>query len=136
MIEKKRIYTLVTLCIATAVAITIARADQPEFPELMSNARYVELRSENDSLMVCEDSVQRLVNEVRDEFSRNRDSVANPVDIDRFTSHILTLEEAIFEIRQQRGDIITEINDIEQAYILRHMYSDAHAEDQTGNQRP
>lgn len=133
MIEKKRIYTLVTLCIATAVAITIARADQPEFPELMSNARYVELRSKNDSLMMCEDSVQRLVNEVRDEFSRNRDSVANPVDIDRFTSHILTLEEAIFEIRQQRGDIITEINDIEQEYILRHMYSDAHAEERANS---
>lgn len=131
MIDKKRIYTLVTLCIATAVAITIARADQPEFPELMTNTRYVELRAKNDSLMMREDSVQRLVAELREEFSRNRDSVANPVDIDKYTSHILTLEEAIFEIRQQRGDVITEINNIEQEYILAHMYSDSHAEEIT-----
>ena len=129
MIDRKRIYTLTTLCIATAVAITIARADQPEFPELMSNARYVELRAKNDSLLMREDSVRRRIAEVRDEFNRNRDSVANPAEIDKHTSHILTLEEVVFEIRQQRGDVITEINQIEQEYILDHMYSEEHTEE-------
>lgn len=130
MIAKKRIYTFVTFCIATAVAISIARADQPEFPELMSNERYVELRAKNDSLMFREDSLQRVIAEVREEFNRNRrDSLITNEDIDMFTSHILTLEESIFEIRQQRGDVITEINDIEQEYILAHMYSSEHAEE-------
>lgn len=129
MIDRVRRYTIITMVVVAAVAATIVRADEPEFPELMSNEQYTELKRQNDTLLELEDSIQRVITDTREEFSRSRDSLSTPIDIDKYTSYILSLEERIFEIRQQRGDIITEINNIEQEYILAHMFSSSQTDE-------
>ena len=123
MINRKSIYALAASLALVVTAVTLVRANEPEFPELMSNPRYTELKALNDSLLQQEDSVQHIIAEARAEFSRNRNEQTDIIDIDSFSSYIIALEERIFEIRQQRGDVITELNTIEQAYILAHMYA-------------
>ena len=120
---KKINITLLSLFAISAIAI--ASSQEPEFPGLESNERYVSLKAQNTRLLEKEDSIQLVIGAAREEFNKQRatDSIATPEELDRFTSRILELEEKIFELRQQRGDVITELNNIEQEYILAHMYS-------------
>jgi hypothetical protein len=126
----RKIYT--TLIILSLSAIAFVYADEPQFPGLRSNERYMALKKQNGALLEREDSIQLIINSTREEFNRKRsiDSIIiSPTDIEQFTSHILTLEEQIFELRQQRGDVITELNNIEQEYILAHMFSSSPIEE-------
>jgi hypothetical protein len=122
---KKINITLLSLFAISAIAI--ASSQEPEFPGLESNERYVSLKAQNTRLLEKEDSVQLVIGAAREEFNKQRatDSIATPEELDRFTSLILELEEKIFELRQQRGDVITELNNIEQEYILAHMFAPA-----------
>lgn len=124
----KKIYTTLLLIFSLSAIVAIAQSQEPEFPGLESNERYTTLKAQNTRLLEKEDSIQQLIGAAREEFNRHRDtdSIASPEELDQFTTHILQLEEQIFELRQQRGDVITELNNIEQEYILAHMYSSAH----------
>ena len=104
---KKINITLLSLFAISAIAI--ASSQEPEFPGLESNERYVSLKAQNTRLLEKEDSIQLVIGAAREEFNKQRetDSIATPEELDRFTSLILELEEKIFELRQQRGDVIT-----------------------------
>ena len=119
----KKIYTTLLLIFAIS-AIAFASFDEPEFPALENNERYMALKRDNKRLKEREDSVQSLINEARQKFNnyRETDSVTRE-QIDQFTSHVLLLEQEIFDIRQQRGDVIIELNNLEQEYILTHLYA-------------
>lgn len=126
MTHRKYIATLILATLSVA-AMALSSNDEPSFPGLENNARYAELKRKNSLLLEKEDSVQQLIALARDEFSKNRDSItANNINIDSFATYILELEERVFELRQQRGDVITELNNMEQSYIIEHMYSSAH----------
>ena len=117
---KKINITLLSLFAISAIAI--ASSQEPEFPGLESNERYVSLKAQNTRLLEKEDSIQLVIGTAREEFNKQRatDSIATPEELDRFTSLILELEERIFELRQQRGDVITELNNIEKMYKAYH----------------
>ena len=121
----KKIYTTLTLIFAIS-AFAIADSQEPDFPGLQGNERYMTLKETNTLLQQREDSIQNVIAKTREEFAQrnNIDSLTNE-QIDIFTSQILNLEEQIFELRQQRGDVITELNNIEQEYILAHMFAPA-----------
>lgn len=121
----KKIYTTLTLIFAIS-AFAIADSQEPDFPGLQGNERYMTLKETNTLLQQREDSIQNVIAKTREEFAQrnNTDSLTNE-QIDIFTSQILNLEEQIFELRQQRGDVITELNNIEQEYILAHMFAPA-----------
>ena len=121
----KKIYTTLTLIFAIS-AFAIADRQEPDFPGLQGNERYMTLKETNTLLQQREDSIQNVIAKTREEFAQrnNTDSLTNE-QIDIFTSQILNLEEQIFELRQQRGDVITELNNIEQEYILAHMFAPA-----------
>ena len=127
--NSKRIYILGALMLILS-ATAIARSEEPKFPGLEHDSTYIELKERNRILLEHEDSVQRLIATVRNEFNTLSDSISIDSEaMDRFSSHIIELEERIFEIRQERGDVITKINDIEQEYILKHLYSDQNFEE-------
>ena len=121
----KKIYTTLTLIFAIS-AFAIADSQEPDFPGLQGNERYMTLKETNTLLQQREDSIQNVIAKTREEFAQrnNTDTLTNE-QIDIFTSQILNLEEQIFELRQQRGDVITELNNIEQEYILAHMFAPA-----------
>jgi len=132
MITKRQTYTLLAaLLVLTATATAIADSQEPRFLDLKENSEYMELKRRNDILVEREDSVKALIAVAREEFSLQRDSVlADSVinvteALDRFSSHIIELEQMLFDIRQERGDVITAINNIEQQYILEHMYAES-----------
>lgn len=122
-------YTLVASLLVLSVA-AIANNQEPRFPGLEENSEYMALRERNNELLVREDSVQALITVAREKFSAARDSITNVDEaLDRYSSYIIELEQRVFEIRQERGDVITAINNIEQRYILEHMYSEQHLEE-------
>lgn len=126
MITKRAIYTLTAMLLVLS-ATALARNEEPRFPGLEENREYVELRERNRMLLEREDSVQSLIAAAREEFSAARDSITDVNEaLDRYSSYIIELEQRVFEIRQERGDVITAINNIEQQYILEHMYSEQH----------
>lgn len=127
----KKIYTTLLLTIAIS-AIAIANIQEPDFPELQNNERYRFLKEQNTLLLQREDSIQNIISATREEFAKHNstDSIVSNEEIDRFSSQILEYEEQIFELRQQRGDVITELNNIEQEYILAHMFSTSHQDEE------
>lgn len=126
MIAKRTIYTLTAMLLVLS-ATALAQSEEPRFPGLEENEEYVELRKRNELLLEREDSVQQLIAAAREEFSAARDSITDVNKaLDRYSSYIIELEQRVFEIRQERGDVITAINNIEQQYILEHMYSEQH----------
>ena len=128
MIMIKRLYIIALLTLVTT-ALAVAHTQEPDFPELESNSHYMSLKQRSAQLLEREDSIQQLIATAREEFDLHRDSIMANNAIDAFASYILKLESDIFELREQRGDVITEINNIEQEYILAHMYSKAHQEE-------
>lgn len=124
----KRLYIITLLTLVTA-AFAVAHTQEPEFPELESNERYMELKQRGAQLQEREDSIQQLLGLAREEFNLHRDSILANGGAESFASYILKLESDIFELREQRGDLITEINNIQQEYILAHMYSMAHKQE-------
>ena len=129
----KRLYIIALLTLVTT-ALAVAHTQEPDFPELESNSHYMSLKQRSAQLREREDSIQQLVVLAREEFELHRDSIMANNGVDSFASYILKLESDIFELREQRGDVITEINNIEQEYILAHMYSKAHSEE--GKEQP
>ncbi|MBQ3173720.1 MAG: hypothetical protein IJB56_05390 [Alistipes sp.] len=132
MVTKRFIYSLIaTLLVLSAAATAIADSQEPRFLDLEENSEYMELKRRNDALIEREDSIKGLIDIAREEFSFQRDSLVADTTInvnealDRFASHIIELEQMLFDIRQERGDVITAINNIEQQYILEHMYAEA-----------
>lgn len=129
MMIKRAIYTL-TAALLVLSATALARSEEPRFPGLEENSEYVKLRERNRVLLEREDSVQSLIATAREMFSAARDSITDVNEaLDRYSSYIIELEQSVFNIRQERGDVITAINNIEQQYILEHMYSEQHHEE-------
>ena len=123
MIHRRYITTLI-LATVSAAAMALTTTDEPNFPGLDTNPRYVELKRQNSILLEKEDSVQHIIASAREKFSISRDTLtAENFDMESFSTYILALEEEVFELRQQRGDVITELNNMEQTYIIEHMYA-------------
>lgn len=120
---KVRRYIIGTLMLVLSVA-AIAQGDEPTFPELEKDPAYAELKRKNNELLNQEDSLQNLIDVARDRFRAERDSVMLDRNfMENFSTYIIDLEQRIFELRQERADIITQINIAEQLYILEHMYT-------------
>ena len=128
MIHRRYITTLILATLSVA-AMALTTNDEPNFPGLDTNPRYLELKRQNSLLLEREDSVQHIIASAREQFSISRDTLtAENFDMEGFSTYILALEEEIFEIRQQRGDVITELNNMEQTYIIEHMYARTNTE--------
>ena len=121
MIKQIRYITTAFMLLLSTIAV--ANIDEPKFPELERDERYMSLKHENELLVEREDSIQLLITEARNSFNITRDTLLSPEELDRHTSYILMLEEQVFEIRKQRGNVVNELTNIEQEYILAHMYA-------------
>ena len=88
------------------------------------NKEYARLKRENERMIISEDSITSLINIARSTFRMEHDSLANPIaDIDSFSTYIIDLEQQLFDMRSKRGDIIAQINTIEQEWVLSQMFA-------------
>lgn len=113
----------------TLSMVAFAQLQEPGIVELQSNEEYRNLHRENRRLEMREDSVMVLIAEAKDRFRQEMDSLAM-VDstampsrerVDAYTGYILGLEQEVFDIRTERGDVIARINAMEQEWVLAQM---------------
>ena len=116
----------ITLLFATAIiaagAIAATHTQQPGIKELSNNPEYTSLMAQNDKLKYREDSITLLMNETRAAYNEAKNTTTlSAEEIDKFDSHIIDLEQQIFEIRTLRGSITSRLNAIEQEWVLTQL---------------
>lgn len=140
--NKKICYIAMLVAATTLSMVAFAQLQEPGIVELQSNEEYSRLHRENRRLAMREDSVMVLIAEAKDRFRQEMDSLAM-VDsaampsrerVDAFTGYILALEQEVFDIRTERGDVIARINAMEQEWVLEQM--NAPVEEPTVEQEP
>ena len=109
--------------LAIASLFVGASVAQKPIKELASNEEYRELMSRSEELQTQEDSITLLINEARAEYQRiateSDDSIT--LERDRFATYILDLEQQIFDLRSQRGQLTSRINSIEQEWVMAQL---------------
>lgn len=122
MIEFKSNRIVCALVVAS-LFIGAAVAQKPGIKELADNEEYRELMLRSEELQQHEDSISLLINEARTEYQRitaeNSDSIT--LDRDSFATYILDLEQQIFDLRSQRGQLTSRINSIEQKWVMAQL---------------
>ncbi len=118
MVEMIR--TTVKICLpALALAAAAAFAQHPpveaRIAGLEDNAEYMSLLEEDARLQIREDSVVRVIEDLRCELREN------PAAGRARTDEILQLENRIFELRNAKGRLIDRINTIEQEWVLANL---------------
>lgn len=122
MIEFKSNRIVCALVVAS-LFVGAAVAQKPGIKELADNEEYRELMLRSEELQQHEDSISLLINEARTEYQRitaeNSDSIT--LDRDSFATYILDLEQQIFDLRSQRGQLTSRINSIEQKWVMAQL---------------
>lgn len=127
MIKSSKI--ICTLIVASLfVGATVA---QRPIKELASNEEYSELMSRSEELQSKEDSITLLINEARAEYQRIASESADSITAERdsFATYILDLEQQIFDLRSQRGQLTSRINSIEQEWVMAQLMNPVEEED-------
>lgn len=116
----------IALMFATGIFVVGAMAStltqQPGIKELAGNEEYMSLIAQNEELKEQEDSIIGLISEARNAYTEARNTATlTPEEIDKFDSHIIDLEQQVFEIRTRRGSITSRLNAIEQEWVLAQL---------------
>ena len=109
--------------LAIASLFVGASVAQKPIKELASNEEYRELMSRSEELQNQEDSITLLINEARTEYQLFAQESADSItaERDRFATYILDLEQQIFDLRSQRGQLTSRINSIEQEWVMAQL---------------
>lgn len=109
--------------LAIASLFVGASVAQKPIKELASNEEYRELMSRSEELQTKEDSITLLINEARTEYQLFAQESADSItaERDRFATYILDLEQQIFDLRSQRGQLTSRINSIEQEWVMAQL---------------
>ena len=109
--------------LAIASLFVGASVAQKPIKELASNEEYRELMSRSEELQNQEDSITLLINEARTEYQLFAQEGADSItaERDRFATYILDLEQQIFDLRSQRGQLTSRINSIEQEWVMAQL---------------
>lgn len=109
--------------LAIASLFVGASVAQKPIKELASNEEYRELMLRSEELQTKEDSITLLINEARTEYQRFAQEGADSItaERDRFATYILDLEQQIFDLRSQRGQLTSRINSIEQEWVMAQL---------------
>jgi hypothetical protein len=143
----RRITYITLLAVATTLSVVaLAQLQEPGIAELRSNPEYVELYSRKAMLEQRKDSISRIMEGYKGEYMVLLDSitrlealgeVVERGHVDSLASTILGMEQAIFDIHNECGDIVARLNTIEQEWVLSQMnitpdsfYADVPAEEQ------
>ena len=102
---------------------SVATAQKPGIKELADNEEYATLMSRSEALLHQEDSITLLINEARADYQRMVAESADSITIDRdsFSTYIIDLEQQIFNLRSQRGQLTSRINSIEQEWVMAQL---------------
>nr|MBR2110503.1 hypothetical protein [Alistipes sp.] len=109
--------------LAIASLFVGASVAQKPIKELASNEEYRELMLRSEELQTKEDSITLLINEARTEYHLFAQEGADSItaERDRFATYILDLEQQIFDLRSQRGQLTSRINSIEQEWVMAQL---------------
>lgn len=109
--------------LAIASLFVGASVAQKPIKELASNEEYRELMLRSEELQNQEDSITLLINEARTEYQLFAQEGADSItaERDRFATYILDLEQQIFDLRSQRGQLTSRINSIEQEWVMAQL---------------
>ena len=107
-----RKYFIIQLLVLATVAGRAAAQDiRPRIAGLENNERYMSLLRDDAELQHREDSLVNAVNRIRETLRSNPSAGIS-------TDDILSLESGIFDVRNRRGRITSEINVIEQQWVI------------------
>lgn len=112
------------ICVLAIASLFVgASVAQKPIKELASNEEYRELMSRSEELQNQEDSITLLINEARTEYQLFAQEGADSItaERDRFATYILDLEQQIFDLRSQRGQLTSRINSIEQEWVMAQL---------------
>ena len=123
---KRHTITLFALMgfIVSALAVVstdgVVKYDNPTGAKLEENEEYQRLMVENDRMKMMNDSIQMLLNEVKEERRLYLDTLTTEPSreiMHRYSQRIVNLEDEMFNITQKQGEIASRINDIEMSII-------------------
>ena len=85
---------------------------------LENNSAYISLLKNEKILSARQDSIQRIISQKRDMLSKDTENR------NKYTVEITDLETVLFDIRAQLGKITSQLNALEQEYILKNLNND------------
>lgn len=88
---------------------------QPRIEGLGGDAEYMELLQKEKLLLQREDSLNRVITQLREEFRQN------PAERAKYGNSILRTEEEIFDVKNRTGIIAGRIAEIEEIFILNNL---------------
>ena len=120
-------YSIILLAIfAFAAGYVVAQPPvKARIAGLDDNVEYMTLLADGVRLQQMEDSLMRVIEHNRKMFAED---VANRT---QYGDAILSLEEQVFSLRNRKGDIFSQINTIEQDWLIANMGSTQSVESET-----
>ncbi len=114
MVEIRR--NFINLFATFAVVLSVgAQQIKPRVDGLESNARYMNLLTENSRLTEREDSIASVVVDLRRKLRTDPDSAEQSSDM------IISFESRLFELRARKAVVIDSLNLIEQDWVISNM---------------
>ncbi len=113
-------YSILLLTIFALAIGGVVKAQPPvkaRIAGLEDNAEYMALLTDGIRLQQMEDSVMRVIEQNRKLFAEDAGNRAQYGEV------ILSLEEEVFDLRNRKGDIFSQINTIEQDWLIANMGS-------------
>lgn len=115
---KRQIITFFAIAGITASALALAYTDNPNVTSLEENEEYQQLMAESERLTAMEDSIRTILSDMRTMMRSYRDSLDNaPMDMEAYANRVVQLEEELFNITSEQGEVANRINAIEMAII-------------------
>lgn len=129
------------ICVLAVASLFVAAsvAQNPGIKELAeTNAEYRELMSRSETLQLREDSILLLINDARTEYQRIASEASDSItaERDRFATYILDLEQQIFDLRSQRGQLTSRINTLEQEWVMAQWMNPVEREEEVVAELP
>ena len=115
----RKFFIIQLFALATVAGTAAAQEIRPRIAGLENNERYMELLRDDARLQQREDSLVTAVNRMREAFRNGRNTQGLSTD------DILALESGIFDVRNRRGRITSEISTIEQQWVIENLSSSA-----------
>ena len=112
----RKFFIIQLLVLATFAGRVAAQDIRPRIAGLENNERYMSLLRDDAQLQHREDSLVSAVNRIRETLRSNPSAGIS-------TDDILSLESGIFDVRNRRGRLTSEINMIEQQWVLDNIGS-------------
>ena len=105
-----------SLYILIVLLLCLCKSGQAQDNTALENdSAYISLLENEKVLSARQDSIQRIISQKRDMLSKDTGNR------NKYTTEITDLETVLFDIRAQLGKITSQLNALEQAYILRNL---------------